>query len=155
MDAKVKDEISLRRKHGEGYKSIASELGLNLNSVSSYCRRHGLGGYGKDIAAKHGFSVVYGKKHKSNNCKKRCMQCGKLFLPRYNRQKFCSTECFTNFRFYKERALSEFVETIRSGKQVTHMTEWMFILLRDAVLKRAAEEQQPTCKVRVIPRRIL
>ena len=155
MNAELKEEISARRMTGEGYKLIASELGLNLNSVRSYCRRNGLGGYAVDIAAKFGISVSeHSKKHQSNSCKKHCMQCGKLFLPRNNKQKFCSTECFTDFRFYKERTLIEFVATIRSGKPVTHIPEWMFVLLRDAVLKREAEDQQSTCKSRVMPKRV-
>lgn len=141
--------------NGEGYKLIASELGLNLNSVRSYCRRNGLGGFGVDVAAKFGFSVTANsKKRQSNSCKKHCMQCGKLFLPSNGKQKFCSTECFTDFRFYKERTLTEFAETIRSGKQVTRIPEWMFLLLRDAVLKREAEDQRPTCKSRVVPKRV-
>ena len=46
MIAELKEEISAKRMNGEGYKLIASELGLNLNSVRSYCRRNGLGGFG-------------------------------------------------------------------------------------------------------------
>lgn len=155
MITELKEEISARRMKGEGYKLIASELGLNLNSVRSYCRRNGLGGYAVDVAAKFGLSVAaHSKKRQSNRCKKHCMQCGKLFLPRNGKQKFCSTECFTDFRFYKERALIEFLETIRSGKQVTSIPEWIFVLLRDAVLKREAEDQLPACKCRVVPKRI-
>ena len=155
MNAELINEISARKMNGEGYKLIASELGLNLNSVRSYCKRHGLGGYAVDIAAKFGLSVTaHSQKAQSNSCKKHCMQCGKLFLPRNGKQKFCSTECFTDFRFYKERALIEFVETIRSGKQVSHIPEWMFVLLREAVLKREAEDLPPTCKSRVVPKRV-
>ena len=79
MNVELKKEISARRMNGEGYKLIASELGLNLNSVRSYCRRNGLGGYAVDVAAKFGSSVtLHSKKLQSNSCMKHCMQCGKL-----------------------------------------------------------------------------
>ncbi|MGX7111290.1 hypothetical protein [Gemella cuniculi] len=43
MEEQVKIKISeLRRNKGLGYKKIASELGVNINSVKSFCRSNNL-----------------------------------------------------------------------------------------------------------------
>lgn len=40
----IREEIRYLRLRGIGYKRIATELGLSLNTVRSFCVRHGLGG---------------------------------------------------------------------------------------------------------------
>ena len=42
--AKIRD----MRIQGLGYGTVAAKMGVNLNTVKSYCRRHGLGS--NDIA---------------------------------------------------------------------------------------------------------
>lgn len=42
MTNEQKLQIAAYRKTGMGYKQIAKELDLSVNSVKSYCRRNGL-----------------------------------------------------------------------------------------------------------------
>lgn len=42
MNEQQKQDIMTLRKQGLGYKKIAQQLNLNLNSVNSYCRNHQL-----------------------------------------------------------------------------------------------------------------
>ncbi|WP_373897769.1 hypothetical protein ACER0A_011015 [Haloimpatiens sp. FM7315] len=38
------------RQQGIGYKQIANGIGLSRDSVRGYCRRHGLDGFGEELA---------------------------------------------------------------------------------------------------------
>jgi hypothetical protein len=42
MKDEQKRQIIALRREGAGYGSIASQLGLSINTVKSYCRRHSL-----------------------------------------------------------------------------------------------------------------
>ena len=48
MKHEVKKQIKRLRTEGYGYGRIADMLGLPLSTVSSFCRRNGLGGRAKD-----------------------------------------------------------------------------------------------------------
>lgn len=73
MTSLQKEKILQLQREGRGYRAIAAELDLTLDSVKSWCRRH----------------PPDGKK------KNGCQQCGAP-LPRDSRQKsqrFCSDAC--------------------------------------------------------------
>lgn len=83
MTDQEKDLIRKSRKNGIGYKKIASDLGLSVNSVKSFCRAQQLTGKrGKDPERKY------------------CKQCGKPIQtegkpPR--KRLFCSEECLRKY----------------------------------------------------------
>lgn len=78
-DTEEKRLISLR-KQGLGYKKIAQAIGVSVNTVKTYCRRHAIG---KDTIADERL-----KDH-------RCLECGKKVLQVKGKRekKFCSDEC--------------------------------------------------------------
>lgn len=43
-------QIKALRTQGEGYKAIASSVGLSRDIVRNYCRAHGMRGYGKAVS---------------------------------------------------------------------------------------------------------
>ena len=65
-------QITNLRAEGKGYRAIASELDLPLNSVKSWCRRH-------PLKADDGL----------------CLQCGAEIhsIPHKRQRKFCSDKC--------------------------------------------------------------
>ena len=71
------NKINRLRRQGFGYKKISDELGINVNTVKAYCRRHPLDEPRKEITP----GV--------------CKQCGKtISIKRTVRpRKFCSDEC--------------------------------------------------------------
>ena len=73
MTNQEKESILSLQQSGMGYKKIAATLGLPVNGVKSFCRRHA------DSATKTG-------------C---CPQCGKPLkqLPHKKAKKFCSDKC--------------------------------------------------------------
>lgn len=71
-----KEEIIKLRKQGLGYKTIARQLGLNLNSVKSFCRSQGL------------TSKVIKQKLRCKQCKKELIQ-----IPKMKTRKFCCKAC--------------------------------------------------------------
>lgn len=71
-----KEEIIKLRKQGVGYKAIARQLDLNLNSVKSFCRSQGL------------TSEVIKQKSRCKQCKKELIQIEKM-----KTRKFCCKEC--------------------------------------------------------------
>lgn len=78
-----KIKIGNLREAGYGYKKIADEMGLSENTVKTYCRRHGLGGY----LAKE-MNTERQEKHL-------CLCCGVPVeqLPGRKEKKFCSDKC--------------------------------------------------------------
>jgi endogenous inhibitor of DNA gyrase (YacG/DUF329 family) len=83
MTDQQKEVIANLREKGEGYITIAKNLGMCLSAVKSYCQRHGLGkGYperrkeeaGEDIYCKH--------------CRAELTH-----TPGAKRKKFCSNKC--------------------------------------------------------------
>lgn len=78
MTALEKERISQLQQQGYGYKRIATELGLAVNGVKSYCRRH---------------PVTIDTKAE---CKPGiCQQCGNAInqLPGRKIKRFCSDRC--------------------------------------------------------------
>lgn len=43
-------QIKALRTKGEGYKAIASAVGLSRDIVRNYCRAHGMGGYREAVS---------------------------------------------------------------------------------------------------------
>jgi len=74
MTALEKMMIQDLQRKGYGYKKIATELNLPVNSVKSYCRRHG-----EDEILPVGM----------------CPQCGRTVVqkPHRKQKKFCSDKC--------------------------------------------------------------
>lgn len=85
MTNNEKDMIRELRMQGLGYGKVAERMGLNLETVKSFCRRHGLCGEGKTLAglpdAK--FKYVY------------CKNCGTEIKQKPKRKKklFCCDAC--------------------------------------------------------------
>lgn len=123
MNLKDKEKIIELRIKGFGYKKIASELSISVNTVKSYCQRNGLNGTGNDRCKNCGVLVKQNPKRKkkkfcSDKCRltwwnshqdkinKRanytltCNHCGKNFISYGNKnRKYCSHSCYISARF--------------------------------------------------------
>lgn len=86
MTEAQRDQIIKMRNAGQGYKLIASEVGLSRDVVRNYCKRHNLLGYGK--------AVELNVKERIENGEA-CMYCGaEIKKPKTGRpKKFCSEAC--------------------------------------------------------------
>lgn len=83
MTDNQKEEIQKMRQEGKSYSQIAIIIGINKNTVKSYCRRNNLGAT---------------ESNKPKNEKKvytACKHCGKQLIQGTNGQpkKFCSEQC--------------------------------------------------------------
>lgn len=76
MTEEQKSQIKAFRNNGLGYKLIAKELGISVNSVKSFCRRNEHYDTPKDETP-------------------RCEQCGKALqnIPGQKKKRFCSDRC--------------------------------------------------------------
>lgn len=85
MTTDQKNRIAELRKGGMGYLKIAQTLGLNENSVKTFCRRNGLTGDVKEMPKTVFPGVV----------QKTCKNCGDLFLqyPGHREKLFCCDAC--------------------------------------------------------------
>lgn len=119
-------EVRELRNQGLGYKKIAAELKLNINTVVAYCRRNGLEkgtGEPRNTCRNCGKEVcqIKGRKKKlfcSDKCRNnwwnnhmdrvdrkaiyryRCLNCNKEFETYGNaNRKYCSHECYVIHRF--------------------------------------------------------
>lgn len=83
MNDLEKMKIEELRNEGYGYTRVARILGLNENSVKTYCKRHGLGGNLSKQA-----TVKESRGHK-------CYFCGVAVVQQKGRKpkKFCSDRC--------------------------------------------------------------
>lgn len=122
-DEQQRQIIALRRE-GAGYGSIASQLGLSINTVKSFCRRHSLATpKAESVCEQCGRPIEQtpGRKRKRFCCdvcrnkwwnshldlvKRKavytftCPTCGKEFTVYGNRRrKFCSHACYIAYRF--------------------------------------------------------
>ena len=72
MNAEQKDQIRQLHSRGLGYKKIAAQLGLSVNTVASFCKRQ----------------------RGSESCP-HCPQCGRSVVqtPHRKPKRFCSTQC--------------------------------------------------------------
>jgi len=80
MDDLQKQKIRNLRHQKRSYTEIASELGLPLNTIKSFCQRNGLGG-----------NQIIEPSKVGNYCR----NCGAALvqIPKRKRRQFCSTEC--------------------------------------------------------------
>ena len=81
MTDKQKMKIVEYRNQGRSYTEISKLMDLSINSIKTYCKRHGLGGSAAYSAAVPEIS--------------RCEMCGKEIQqnPRRKRKRFCSDRC--------------------------------------------------------------
>lgn len=85
MDDKQKNQIARMRANGVGYRVIAGKLGINPNTVKSYCRRNGLGG----VAQPARKAVEYtGEVTLCQNCGAEIRQVAKR-----KKKRFCCDKC--------------------------------------------------------------
>ena len=75
MTNSQKERIVSMRGEGAGYKAIAAKLSLSVDTVKSFCRRHGLDGAAVRITDDA------------------CRQCGKPLERKTDQKKFCSDKC--------------------------------------------------------------
>lgn len=78
-----KTNIAHLRNQGFSYKRISEMLSLNENNVSSYCKRHGLGGRKPKPTEQPKFEVAS------------CLYCGNMIqqMPHRKVKKYCSDAC--------------------------------------------------------------
>lgn len=89
MTDEQKEKIKMMRQQGIGYKQIANEIGLSRDSVRGYCRKHGLDGFGEEIARQHKMLM------QEEFIYILCLQCGKEIKQNTTgrKRKYCSMEC--------------------------------------------------------------
>ena len=128
MTDNQKEMVLALRRNGMGYGTIAGEVGISVNTVKSYCRRHYEGGCSNQskmeehICQQCGAPVAQtqGQKKKkfcSDNCRNKwwnshtslmkanaiCAHCEKPFHGRKGR-KYCSHACYIAERFGERHA---------------------------------------------------
>ena len=81
MDEMQKNQIGILRQSGFSYQKISNMLGISINSVKSYCRRHQLGGDKSNSS--------------SYNVTDKCEQCSKPVkqIPGRKMKRFCCDQC--------------------------------------------------------------
>ena len=124
MTDKQKQQIITLRRNGAGYGTIASQLGVSINTVKSFCRRHSLvAKTAGAVCEQCGKPITQnpGRKRKrfcSDACRNKwcnshldlvkrkavytftCPACGKKFIVYGNsHRKFCSHACYIAYRF--------------------------------------------------------
>lgn len=124
MNDEQKQKIISLRRDGAGYGSIATELGISINTVKSFCRRNSLTAPKKSsICEECGKPITQnpGRKRKrfcSDACRNKwwnnhldlvrrkanytftCPACGKEFtVYGDSHRKFCSHACYIEYRF--------------------------------------------------------
>lgn len=134
MTTEEKEKIKSMRLQGKSYSKIGEFLGISSNTISAYCRRHGLGSnLPKDAVlckccGKPIISIPKHKKRKfcSDNCRTTwwnshleevnrkavyhfiCVHCGNPFTAYGNKnRKYCSHSCYISDRFGKEDNCNE------------------------------------------------
>lgn len=86
MTDREKKTIQELRMQGEGYKAIATALGMTRDRIRGYCKRHGLMGEA---------SLVRANIRERIRENKSCAQCGAIIKQpgRGRLKRFCSTSC--------------------------------------------------------------
>ena len=124
-----KNRIIELRAAGRGYKSIADQLAININTVKSFCKREGLT-LGKKQMKKCDYcgkriEIIEKQKPRRFCCdtcrnkwwnshldlvqrkavyKFKCPGCGLMFQVYGNsKRKYCSHECYIKDRFYENK----------------------------------------------------
>ena len=79
-------QIRELRMRGQGYRAIASEVGLSRDIVRNYCKKQGLDGYANVLTENLKEQMADGKV---------CLCCGREIIQPANgrRRKFCSDKC--------------------------------------------------------------
>lgn len=82
MTNRDREDIGRLKREGYGYKAISKRLGLSVNTVKAYCRRHN-----EDVVEPELPEIA------------RCKQCGKplVMTPGKRKKKFCSDACRMRF----------------------------------------------------------
>lgn len=116
-----KNRIASLQKEGKGYRTIASELNLPINSVKSWCYRHPADEIGDGCCLQCGAMVKQTphrkvKKFCSDQCRALwwaahpqmrrtkktythvCAGCGRTFESERRERKYCSAECYAGHR---------------------------------------------------------
>lgn len=85
MTNNEKERIRELRIKGLGYGEVAKRTGLNLETVKSHCRRHGLGRNGEALVEIHDADTEYIP----------CKNCGAEIrqTPKRKRKQFCCDAC--------------------------------------------------------------
>lgn len=85
MTNNEKEMIRELRMKGLGYGKVAERMGLKLETVKSFCRRHGLGGKGATLVEIHDTGAEYIP----------CKNCGAEIrqTPKRKRKLFCCDAC--------------------------------------------------------------
>lgn len=101
MTTEQKSQIFDLRAQGCGYATIAKAMGLNKDTVKSFCRRNGVAGI---------------RAAKQTERQNRCPQCGKKLIQaeKQKPRRFCSDQCRqawwnTHPEMVKQRAFYSFV----------------------------------------------
>lgn len=83
-----KNNVLLLRQKGYGYKEIATELDVNVNTVRSFCSRNGLLDH-------NAYKDTGNKENKETTNFDNCHQCGKSLKqrPKTKRRRFCCDAC--------------------------------------------------------------
>ena len=121
MTNEQKETIARMQKNGQGYRTIAAEIGLPINSVKSWCRRHPVEDLPPDGCKQCGATLhqTPGKRMRifcSENCKNLwwkshpecrghrveyrhvCRFCGKEFVNNRLKADYCGRACFARAR---------------------------------------------------------
>ena len=114
-----KIRINELMEDGKGYRTIAAELGLPVDTVKSWCRRHPLGEFsgglcmqcGRPITSKPHHKkkkfcsekcrILWWKAHPENREKSyilTCINCGITFKATHKSRKFCSRKCYGAYK---------------------------------------------------------
>lgn len=124
MTDEQKQKIIALRRDGAGYGQIATTIGISINTVKSFCRRHNMtANKSESVCEQCGNHITQnpGRKRKrfcSDLCRNKwwnthlelvkrkavytftCPNCGKEFSVYGNRyRKFCSHACYIEYRF--------------------------------------------------------
>lgn len=124
MTDEQKKQIIALRRNGAGYGNIASQLGISINTVKSFCRRHSLAAPPTDsLCEQCGRPIAQNPRRKRKRfccdaCRNKwwnshldlvkrkavyiftCPTCGKEFTVYGNsHRKFCSHACYIAYRF--------------------------------------------------------
>ena len=108
MDKKTAEKLTLLRAERKSYGDIATELGLSINTVKSYCYRHDLG---DDRIAGPKPSRLETKKEKTQiPLVGYCKECGTLFKQnKHGSRLFCSKLCLG--RYHRKHNRNAVVKT--------------------------------------------
>lgn len=84
MNATQKQQIAQLRAEGLSYGTISKTIGINVNTVKTYCKRHGLGRVRLEV-----------DNPKQEREKHTCQCCGEPLLQVFGRKekRFCSDKC--------------------------------------------------------------